>query len=180
MTNFSADNSRLVIVDVQEKLVPHIHHGGEVVQTLGMLLAVAKMLEIPTTITEQYPKGLGPTASQLAIDPALTVFEKTRFSAVHGVPSDCNWVILTGFETHICIWLTAIELIQKGFTVAVVVDAVGARRTLDHDMALRRLEQAGAMLTTAETVVFTWLADAEHDRFRAISQLVQARAKGMG
>jgi nicotinamidase-related amidase len=88
-------------------------------------------------------------------------------------------VVLAGIETHVCVQQTAFDLLALGYQVFIPVDAVGSRYALDHDVALRRLEKAGAVLTTAETVVFEWVGAADHPRFKEVSKLVQDRMKAL-
>src|SRR5262249_58157935 len=89
-------------------------------------------------------------------------------------------VVLAGIETHVCVLGTALDLLALDFRVYIAVDAVGSRFALDHEVALRRLEQAGAILTTSETCVFEWVGGADHPKFKQISLLVQERMKAMG
>ena len=87
--------------------------------------------------------------------------------------------MLTGIETHVCVLHTALDLLAAGFRVFLPVDAIGARYRLDHDTALRRLEQAGAVLTTTEGAAFEWMGGADHARFKEVSRLVQERMKAL-
>ena len=88
-------------------------------------------------------------------------------------------MVLAGIETHVCVLHTALDLLAQDFRVYVAADAVGSRYAVDHDLALRRLEHAGATLTTSETCVFEWVGGAGHPQFRSISQLVQERMKAL-
>src|SRR5207253_2128054 len=137
----------------------------------------------PVQATEQYPKGLGPTVAELA-QRVPERPDKTAFSCC-AIPSVVETfrraarpkIVLAGIETHVCVLHTALDLLTEGFRVFIAVDAVSSRYVVDHDTALRRLELAGAILTTAETCVFEWVGDASHPQFKAISQLVQERMK---
>jgi nicotinamidase-related amidase len=135
--------------------------------------------------TEQYPRGLGPTVPELARRlPARP--DKTAFSSC-AVPAVVETfrrearpkVVLAGIESHVCVLNTALDLLALGFRVYLAVDAIGARYAIDHEVALRRLEQAGAILTTAEGCAFEWVGGSGHPKFKEISRLVQDRMKAL-
>jgi len=133
--------------------------------------------------TEQYPKGLGPTTAELARRLPADRPAKTAFSCcgAAGFLADLRArgrpnVVLAGMETHVCVQQTALDLIEAGFTVFLPQDAVASRGPLDHATALRRLERAGAIPTTAEAVAFEWVGDAAHPQFKAVSKLVIDRS----
>ena len=175
----SAPTSLLCVVDIQERLLPAIPTGPQVVAMAGRLADAAKLLEIRSVLTEQYPKGLGPTPPDLAakLPPAVT---KMAFSCCGSeaftatVADDIESVLLCGLETHVCIQQTALDLLARGLTVFIAVDAVGSRHPLDHEIALRRLESSGAVLTTTEAALFEWCRSAEHPQFQAVRRLVLA------
>jgi nicotinamidase-related amidase len=180
-----AADSVLVVVDVQDKLLAAVPRGPELVRTVGFLLDAAKLLDVPVRATEQYPKGLGPTAAEIARrlppdPPAKTAFSccgATGFlEELHALGR--RSVVLAGMETHVCVAQTAFDLLDAGCRVFVPVDGVASRFALDHDTALRRLERAGAVPTTAEAVAFEWVRDAADPRFKAVSKLVVGRAAG--
>jgi nicotinamidase-related amidase len=181
----SALDTGLLVIDVQEKLVPKIAGAGGLVRNIAFLLDVAKALDVPVQATEQYPRGLGATVPELLPKLAQRA-EKVAFSSCV-VPSVVETfhrqarpkVVLTGIETHVCVLHTALDLLAADFRVFLPVDAVGARYRIDHDTALRRLEQAGAVLTTAEGCAFEWMGGADHPRFREVSRLVQERMKAL-
>jgi hypothetical protein len=142
------------------------------------LIDAAKLLDIPVSATEQYPKGLGHTVESLT-DGLGTPVEKLRFSSVPSFDwmSDVthggrHQIVVAGMETHVCITQTALDLVARGFDVHVPADAVSARKTLDHDTALRRLQAEGCTMTTWESVLFEWCETAEAAEFKAISKLV--------
>jgi hypothetical protein len=138
---------------------------------------------IPVQATEQYPRGLGPTVSELATRLPERP-DKVAFSSC-AVPSVTesfrrggrSKIVLAGIETHVCVLHTALDLLALDFRVYVAADAVSNRYAVDHEYALRRLEQAGAVLTTAETTVFEWVGAAGTPAFKEISRLVQERMK---
>ena len=177
------ETSALVLIDVQDKLLVKIPTATSLVRNAGFLLDVAALLEIPIRATEQYPKGLGPTTAELARRLLQPPPAKTAFSCC-GAGTFLEElellrrpnVVLVGMETHVCVAQTALDLLSAGLHVFLPVDALGARGAIDHDTALRRLEHAGAVLTTAEGVAFEWVADAAHPQFKAFSKLVIERS----
>ena len=179
----TAANTTLLIVDVQEKLLPAILNADQLVSNIAFLLDTAGLVNLPVRVTEQYPQGLGPTVAALSAKlPAERPAKKT-FSCC-GAPGlldslDAHrpWVLLAGMETHVCVSQTAFDLLDRGYHVALPIDAVSARFRLDHDTALARMSDAGALLTTVEAVGFEWLGSADHSRFKEFSKLVQERAR---
>lgn len=184
-TQMTAKDTGLLVIDLQEKLLPKIPTAAAVVRNTAFLIDAARALDVPVQATEQYPKGLGPTVPELAKRLPERP-DKVAFSccAVPAVVETLRRgarpkVVLAGIETHVCVQATAFDLLAQGFQVAIPVDAVGSRYSIDHDMALRRLEKAGAILTTAEAVAFEWVGGAAHPRFKEISKLVQERMKAI-
>lgn len=178
-----AGTSVLVVIDVQDKLLAKIPAARPLVANVAFLLDAANQLEVPVRATEQYPKGLGPTTAEVARRLPAGVPPKTAFSCcgaemfleeLHMLQRPN--VVLAGMETHVCVLHTALDLLDAGLHVFLPVDALAARSAVDHDTALRRLEQAGAVLTTAESTAFEWVADAAHPRFKAVSKLVIERS----
>jgi len=170
-------HSVLCVIDVQERLVAAMPEGDRVVARCGRLAEAARLLDVPALLTEQYPRGLGPTVPALATLLPRPV-EKMTFSCcgaadfAAAVPPG-GVAVLCGLETHVCVAQTAFDLLATGRDVFVAVDAVTSRHPVDHDVALRRLEAAGAVLTTSEAVLFEWCRTADHPRFQAVRQLVR-------
>ena len=185
-TQMSAGDTGLLVIDVQEKLLPKIPAADQLIRNIAFLVDGAKLLDMPVQATEQYPKGLGGTTPELA-QRLPERPDKLAFSSC-SVPSVVDGfrraarpkVVLAGIETHVCVQQTALDLLAQGFRVYIPVDAVASRYSLDHDLAIRRLENAGAIVTTAETCVFEWVGGANHPRFKEISRLVQERMKVIG
>jgi nicotinamidase-related amidase len=180
----TVDNSVLLIVDVQVKLLAAIPNRAEIVRNAAFLLDVADLLDIPAFASEQYPQGLGPTVNELSSRLPTNIPAKTKFSCTGAAnlfddirslkrPS----VVLAGMEAHVCIAQTAFDLIDAGYTVFLPVDAVGSRFRVDQEMAVRRLERAGVIPTTVEAVAFEWLGDSQHPQFKSVSKLVIERSK---
>jgi nicotinamidase-related amidase len=182
-TQLVGAQSALLVIDVQEKLVPLIHGAQAIVQSISFLIDAAKVLDIPVLATEQYPKGLGPTVAPLAQKLPHRP-DKVAFSCC-AIPSvvdsfrrlNRTRILLAGIESHVCVLNTALDLLAEGFVVYIAVDAVTSRFPMDHETALRRLERAGAIVTTAESAVFEWTAAASHPRFKQINALVKGRMK---
>lgn len=171
------ESSLLCVVDVQERLLAVMPDADRVVARSLRLATAAGLLGVPAMLTEQYPQGLGRTPAALAagLPPAL---EKTSFSCCgcagfrEGIPAATQGVVLCGLETHVCIAQTALDLLADGLAVFVAVDAVASRHEVDHEIALRRLEAGGAILTTTEAVLFEWCRSAEHACFQAVRRLI--------
>jgi nicotinamidase-related amidase len=172
---------QLVIVDMQTKLSSVMNeHIAEVVKNCAILLQSAALLEIPSIITEQYPKGLGPTVPELS--PYILgkkIVEKTAFSCC-GEPTfsaqllgDRTQVVLAGMEAHICVLQTALDLLAQGKTVFVLEDAVISRKPENKRNALNRMREAGVIISNTESWVFECLKVAQGDTFKKISQLIR-------
>jgi nicotinamidase-related amidase len=175
------EDSALLVIDAQEKLLSVVPDRKKIVWNIRRLLDAATELGVAIAGTEQYPDRLSPTVPELKerIGPAP---DKLCFSAcVCGEIFD-RWrsedryrVLLCGIETHVCILQTALDLAAAGFEPYVAVDAVGARESVDHDTALRRMESAGVILTTTETAMFEWCRTAEVPEFKKISALAKEK-----
>ncbi len=175
----SAHDTALLVVDVQEKLVPLIPGYQELVWNIRRLLEGADVLDVAISSTEQYPQGLGCTVEPIAslLDASHT---KNMFSCRECFELSEQWreqgiykVLITGIETHVCIQQTVLDLLADGFAVYVAVDAVGSRFALDREIALRRMESAGATLTTTEAALFEWCETSKCEQFKSISKLVR-------
>ena len=180
----SVADTGLLVIDVQEKLLPKIQQPERLVRNIAFLLDACKLLHVPVWVTEQYPKGLGPTVPELAKRLPADRPEKVAFSScavtslvdgLHrgGRPN----ILVTGMETHVCVMQSVLDLLAQGFRVFVAVDAVGCRYPIDHETALRRMEQAGAVPVTTEMAVFELTGVAGTPVFKEISRLVQERMK---
>lgn len=180
------EDTALLVVDIQEKLLPKIMQASEVLRSASFLVNAAKALGVPVIATEQYPKGLGPTVEPIR-GLLTTVWEKKTFSAVGEggaldfLKSDARIkVVVLGIEAHICIMQTVLDLLNQGFHVFVCVDAVSSRYAIDVKIALKRMQQAGAILVTAEACVYEWLETAANPAFKEISGMVQERMRQIG
>jgi len=177
-------SSRLLLVDVQEKLIAALDDKSQkrLLDGCRFLGEGAKLLGVPVIATEQYPQGLGPTVSSL-VDFTNSRPSKKRFSAVEcaGLPTaaeavdDRYQIVVAGMETHVCVLQTVLDLLASGYQTYVVADAVAGRRSLDHEVALQRMANAGAVISTAESVLFEWCESAESPEFKQLSTLVKSR-----
>ncbi|WP_079435036.1 hydrolase [Zoogloea sp. LCSB751] len=173
----TADKAVLLVVDVQERLLPAIHEGEAILANCIWLAGVARRLRVPVVLSEQYPVGLGPTAAALkAVLDGAHVVEKTHFSCVSdgclaGTEVEARrQVIVVGTEAHVCVQQTVLELRWQGKEVFVVADAVGSRKPLDKDLALARMRAHGVDIVSREMVAFEWLRRSATAQFREINR----------
>lgn len=172
------EDSILLLVDVQEKLTPAVLDAQAFIARCEWLLKLAKKMDVPILVSEQYSKGLGATIEPLRshTNPQDAV-EKTHFSCM-GEPNytvrlknyNKKQLILIGIEAHVCVLQTAIEMKEAGFDVFVVVDAVSSRHSLDLKFGLKRMKQEGIHLVTSEMVFFEWVRKAGTPEFKALSK----------
>jgi len=173
--------SAVVLVDMQERLVPAMRKADRLVTRADRLLEAAGLLEVPVLVTEQYPKGLGATVPALAghLEGAVCVEAKTRLSAAidpvigHLRRLGAQSVVLAGIEAHVCVLATGLDLLAAGYQVFPVWDAIGSRSAGDGQAARERLTQAGAVPGTLESVLFEWVGDAADPRFKAVQTLIR-------
>lgn len=181
-------DTALVVVDIQEKLLPAIANADQVVQQTARLVRGCGELGIPILVTEQYPQGLGPTVApiQEALDAAQTRgsavdrFTKTTF-ACSGCDAfldrleDAGYeqLLLCGIEAHICILQTALDLVEQGHMTFVAADATGSRLAANAELALHRLRQAGVITLPMESALYEMVGDAKDSAFKAICQLIK-------
>jgi nicotinamidase-related amidase len=153
----------------------------QIIEQVLILLKASKLLSVPVIVTEQYPKGLGPT--ELALKSQLAeyvpIIEKTSFSSVFAdgfleaiLGTKRKQIILVGMETHVCILQTALDLHQQGYQVFVVEDAVSSRSNTNQYNALQRMRDAGIIISASESVLFEWLGNAKHTQFKKLAQLI--------
>jgi nicotinamidase-related amidase len=176
--SLKVDQSCLVIVDVQERLAPVMADPRKVIDGAARLVAGAKRLGVPTIVSEQYPKGLGPTLFDVrTLLEDDDIVEKSAFSCV-GEPdfmdkldaSGRRQVVVAGIEMHVCVLQTCLDLKAQGYAVYVVVDACSSRFAEDEATAKIRLSSAGVQLVTQEMVLFEWLGKAGTPEFKDISK----------
>jgi len=173
------EDALLVVIDVQERLLPHVAGPEEVVANIVKLLRFARTVGIPVVLTEQLK--LGSTVSEISRElPGITPISKTEFGclACEGFAealrnSGRKALVLVGLEAHICVMQTALQTISE-YTVHVVGDAVSSRSLANRDAALQRMAQAGVVLTSTEMLMYEVLARAGTDEFKAVLELVRS------
>jgi nicotinamidase-related amidase len=180
-----AARSHLLVIDMQARLMPAILDGDQVVRRAATLLQAAARLGVPVTVTEQYPKGLGPTLRPItdALPAGAMVLPKTAFSAARDPAiaerlaslraEGRDQIVLCGAEAHVCVLQTALGLKSAGMEVHVVGDAVSSRAEHSVKAACARILHAGCGWVTMEMVVFEWLERAATEEFRAFSPLLR-------
>ncbi|WP_028389570.1 hydrolase [Legionella fairfieldensis] len=172
------ENSCLLLIDVQEKLAPLVQQADNLMSRCQWLIRLAKDLDVPLLISEQYPSGLGLTVESLrTLTPQSEPVEKIQFSCLreplfkhHLQILNKKQLVLAGIETHVCILQTALDLQEAGYEVFVVVDAVSSRAELDYQYGLQRMKQQGVHLVTSEMVFFEWVGQAGTPQFKALSK----------
>ncbi|CAJ0604163.1 unnamed protein product [Cylicocyclus nassatus] len=182
LSRLTPKNTALFVCDLQEKFSRSIQYFPEIITTSKRLVDGAKILNIPIFVTEQYPKGLGHTVPELGLQD-VKKHEKTRFSmCLPDITSalDRDNIVLVGIEAHVCVLHTALDLLEKGKNVHVVVDGVSSRSLTDRKYAFKQMDRAGAVLTTSECVLLGLVQDASHPKFKDVQKLILELAPDTG
>ncbi len=170
-----------LVVDIQERLFPHIHEHDALAERCAMLIRGLRILDVPIVVTQQYTKGLGPTIPVIA-EPLgeFEPHEKISFSCCGNPDVEAmllspqgHHVIILGIETHVCVLQTVLDIQAQGRTAVVIEDCVSSRRANDKRVAIERMRTTGAIVTTAESVLFELMVRADHEQFKQISSLVK-------
>ena len=178
---FSRKNALLLVIDIQERLLPQIHDASHLVKNALILIESCKILNVPVLVTEQYPEGIGPTAAALmpALDQCQKITKRT-FSCCREPlfmralkATGRNQVIITGTETHVCVYQTAADLLQNGYAVQVAADAVESRTTLNKEIGLDRMRMLGIEITSVENSIFELLETSACPEFKQILRLIK-------
>lgn len=176
------EGAALVVVDVQQRLLPAIHQSEYVVARCRILSAAFELLGLPVIVTEQYPKGLGPTADELAATfPKDTpVIEKNTFSCMGEQAFrdklnelDVESLLVCGIEAHVCVLQTALDALHFGYSVHVAADAVSSRMPESKSAGLEKMRSAGVAVSATEIAIFELLEKAGTDEFRKVSKLIK-------
>ncbi len=190
MPLLDSTRSILLVIDLQGKLVPMVHRSALVLETTRRLMRLAELFSVPVVLTEQYPKGIGPTEAsvreaydQLSVPKFL--LEKTAFgccgdSGFEGLLQKARpvlrpqqrQIVVAGIEAHVCVMQTVLELLSSGHEVHLCWDAISGRGEEYRNRALDRMAAAGATLTNHESVAFEWARDKNHPQFKALSALM--------
>jgi nicotinamidase-related amidase len=178
---FDVSNTILLVIDVQEKLLPVIYQKEKLIENLQKLIKGIQVLDIPVIVTEQYPQGLGATVTEIAgLIPDIKPLPKLSFSCYVNDnfkrkldASGRKQILVSGIETHVCIYQTARDLRDAGYEVQVVTDAVSSRTPENIEISLNLMRQLGVLITGTETALFELLKTAGGEKFKAISRIVK-------
>ena len=179
---FERSNSVLVVVDIQEPFLKPVHHRDEVVGRSRFLIQCARVLDVPILATLQYATKMGQMIPEIAevLPESCVPVDKLCFSSFGAEEfarslqeTGRRQVVLCGIETHICVCQTAHDLLHAGYTVGVAFDAVSGRGKAAHKSALRRMEAAGAVIASSESVVYEWLYQSGTPEFKQVLQIVK-------
>ena len=182
MAQLNLEDSLVLIIDVQEKLLNAVFNKEQVEKKSAIVAEAAKILGIPVVVTEQYPKGLGNTipAVKDALAEDTEIFEKTAFSALNNEEileaikkHNKKQILIFGIETHICVSQTTAALRELGYEVSVIKDACGSRAETEYLAGLERMKDNGAYIITTEIALFEWLKGAKHPNFKAVQALIK-------
>lgn len=183
----NSKQAALFVCDLQEKFRNNIKYFPEIVTVARRLIDAAHIVEVPIIATEQYPKGLGHLVPELGLKEInAPIYEKTCFSmCASDILSDLEKrniqeIILCGIEAHVCIYQTTLDLLNRGYTVHVVADAVSSRSMTDRMVALKTLQQAGAYLTTSESLILGLVGGSDHPKFKAVQKIIMQSAPDTG
>lgn len=177
----SLEHTALIVIDIQENHYPHCVEKESTLDVMQRVVKAAKILEVPTIVTEHYPKIFGPTVQPLAeATRGITPIGKMHFSCLadHDIHQkireiDARKLVLIGTETQICITQTALMGLEMGFKTAVIADAVTGRKAYDHSVALDRMRHHGVDVLTWESLVYEWMRKGGTDSFKKILPLVK-------
>lgn len=177
----SPDSTALLIIDIQERILNVMQHPEMVLANTIKLIRGSKVLELPVFFTEQYPKGLGSTVSQIADELAgLSPIQKMSFSCFGAdnlfkeiKNKNISQIVIAGIESHVCVQQTVLDLLANNIQVNVAADAVSSRKEIDYKTAIERMRSNGAEITTTEAVLFELLNVCGTNQFKAISKIVK-------
>jgi nicotinamidase-related amidase len=179
-----ADQCALIVVDIQEKLLPPIFNKDELVKNTQLLVRLANILELPVIVTTQYVKGLGPTipeiASLLGHTPQIDKMQFSCFgsnefrSALKSVPGNRNTLLVCGMEAHICVMQTVLGALNDGYLVHVATDAIGSRVRWNWDIGIDRIRAAGAVISTTEMMIYELLRSSGTPQFKEMLPYLKA------
>jgi len=176
-----ASQSAILLIDVQEKLLPVMHNNQRIVEQSGRLLDGGAVLNVPILVSEQYRKGLGVTVAALQprIAKAVCNAEKLRFSAYIDPIAESlrshniRQVVVCGIEAHVCVLQTCLDLIDRGYVTFLATDAIGSRHAEDQTAAVQRMIQAGVVPTTVESALLEWVGEAGTARFKSVLPIIK-------
>ncbi|KGG12595.1 MULTISPECIES: isochorismatase family protein [Prochlorococcus] len=178
----SQQNTALIIIDVQEKLVTSIENKELIMWNINRLIDACKIFNMKIYVTEQNPEKLGKTIEQINKCLDFQAYKKMSFSSFHckdlsrELKSNAfENIIICGIESHVCIMQSALDYINSGKNIFIPVDSIGSRRTIDHETSLQRLSMSGAIVTTTETAIFELCKSADFEDFKAVSSIIKRK-----
>ena len=173
-------DTAILIIDVQDKLIRSMKDRDRIVFNIKKIVESSVILNMPKFISEQNPQKLGPTVNSIHTNKNEITYSKMSFSCANCsllmkdlADKNIKNILLCGVETHVCVQQTALDLIANDYNVFVAGDAVGSRNSIDHEVALRRIENAGGIISTTESVIFEWCRSADRDEFRDLSGIIK-------
>ena len=179
---FQRQSTVLAVIDIQERLAPHIAGNEQLIKNIAVLIGAAKIMNIPFLATEQYPEGIGPTVPELkSLLNGAQIISKRTFSccrepsflsALEALPR--RQILICGIETHVCVYQTVADLITRGYQVQVVSDAVSSRTEANKAIGLARIQQAGGALTSLESALFELLETSDCPEFKQVLKLIKS------
>ena len=177
----AVDKCVLVVIDIQGKLAQLMHQKEALIENAQKLIKGVQILEIPIIVTEQYPKGLGPTIPEVvALFPSFKPLPKVAFSCCGDegfqrelLAVDRRQIMICGIETHVCVYQTTVDLLASGYEVEVVADVVSSRTADNREIALQRIRDEGANITSVEMALFELMKVAEGPKFKEVSKIVK-------
>jgi nicotinamidase-related amidase len=174
--SIEAEHCALVVIDIQEKLLPSIFEKEQLIRNTKLLIRAADVLKIPAIVTTQYSKGLGSTVPEIAsLLPEVSAIDKDRFScfgsnifcgALKRVPGNRNTLLLCGMESHICVAQTALAALREGYLVHVASDAVSSRTEWNWKIGLERVRAAGAVISSTEMMIYELMRSSASSAFK--------------
>ena len=174
--SLEAERCALLVIDIQQKLLPPIFHKDELVRNAKLLIRAAEVLKIPAVVTTQYSKGLGPTVPEIAsLLPETDAIDKDRFSCfgsemfcnlLKRLPGNRNTLLLCGMESHICVMQTALAALREGYIVHVASDAVCSRTEWNWKIGLERMRAAGAVISSTEMMIYELMRSSSSPAFK--------------
>ena len=175
------ENTAGLVIDIQERLYPHIHEHEAIARNTGILVKGMKVLGVPVLVTQQYTRGLGPTIPGLLdLIKGFPVIEKTAFSCCDEpefiralAETHKQFILIAGIESHICVLQTVIDLVERGYQPVLVEDCVSSRKANDKSISVRRMRKEGAIVTSYESILFELCRFSDTDEFKSISKLVK-------
>lgn len=174
--------SILLIIDIQGKLADLVHESDRLIKETRKLIEGAHLLDVPIYWVEQYPEGLGRTKKVLRdyLVERATYFSKRTFSAwKHDSFKNTlqnasqQKIVVVGIESHVCVYQTVKDLLQQGFDVEIVVDAISSRTVENKRIGIEKMRSLGAQITSVEMILFEWMETSEHKRFKEVSAIIK-------